>query len=242
MGECHPDAHKNGFAGSSLIDLLCSRYSAIFLLVFIVRQMYKVFFKDRTVFFRDDFAEAFRTRSGLFYKYESRENLAEVIGAFFQLSKIHNLYLFHDDIKALQKDFCSFFKTVKAAGGLVINSKGEFMVIRRNGIWDLPKGKAEKGETSSETAIREVSEECGIEKPVIHHFLLKTFHAYMLEGKAILKETDWFEMRINGDVQTKPEEKENITEISWFRPEQASVIMVNTFPLILDVLTEARII
>jgi 8-oxo-dGTP pyrophosphatase MutT (NUDIX family) len=204
--------------------------------------MYKVFFKDRIVFFRDDFPETFRTKYGLFYKYESPKNLAEIIRAFFYLEKINSLYLFHHDLQVLQKEFKTIFKPIKAAGGLVRNSKEEFMVILRNGIWDLPKGKSEKGETSRDAALREVCEECGIDKPEISGFLLKTFHAYIMDEKVILKETDWFEMRVDDDVKTTPEEKENITEIRWLKPNQISIIKKNTYPLILDVLAEAKIL
>lgn len=204
--------------------------------------MYKVFFKDRTVFFRDDFPETFRTKYGLFYKYESLSNLEEIVSAFFNLEKISTLYLFHSDLPFLYKEFSSLFKPVKAAGGLVRNSRGEFMVIFRNGIWDLPKGKEEKGESSQEAAVREVCEECGIEAPLVQSFLLKTFHAYKQDGKTFLKETDWYNMTVENDVKTKPQKKENITEIRWLKPENANLIRSNTFPLVLDVLKEAKII
>jgi len=204
--------------------------------------MYKVFFKDRIVFFRDDFPEAFRTKSGLFYKYESHEGLTEIITAFFRLEKINTLYLFHHDLQFLKKEFNSLFKSIKAAGGLVRNSKGEFMVIRRNGVWDLPKGKSEKGETPADSALREVSEECGIGTLELGSLIIKTFHAYELKGRAILKETDWFKMRVDNDIKTTPQEKENITEVRWLKPEHLSEIKSNTYPLILDVLQEDNIL
>jgi hypothetical protein len=203
--------------------------------------MYKVFFKDRTVFFSDDFPETFRTKSGLFYKYESTENLAEIIRAFFHLKKINSLYLFHNDLEVLKTEFCSLFRSIKAAGGLVRNSKGEFMVILRDGVWDLPKGKSENDETLAEAAVREVCEECGIDTPELEGFLMKTHHAYLLEGKPILKETNWFKMKVNGNVKTTPQEKENITEVRWMKPNGVSSIKLNTYPLILDVLKEAGI-
>jgi len=203
--------------------------------------MYKVFFKDRTVFFSDDFREPFRANHGLFYKYENREELSILIRAFFQLEKINALYLYHTDMEFLKKEFKSIFKPVKAAGGLVRNPRGEFMAILRNGIWDLPKGKSEKGETPGEAAIREVCEECGIDTPRINGFLVRTYHAYILEGKAILKETDWFTMGVDNDVKTVPQEQENITEIKWINPLDISEIKLNTYPLILDVLGEANI-
>jgi len=203
--------------------------------------MYKVFFKDRTVFFSDDFPETFRTKNGLFYKYESRENLTEIISAFFRLEKIDTLFLFHDDLELLRRDFSSFFKPVKAAGGLVRNTRNQFLVILRNGIWDLPKGKAEKNETSAETALREVSEECGINPPELNGFLIKTHHAYIQGGEAILKETDWFNMTVASGIKTKPQKKENITEIRWINPEESAEIKSNTFPLILEVLKAASL-
>lgn len=46
---------------------------------------------------------------------------------------------------------------------MVYNQKGEILFIKRNGRWDLPKGKAEKRETIEETAIREVEEETMVE-------------------------------------------------------------------------------
>jgi len=204
--------------------------------------MYKVFFKDRTVFFRDDFPEAFRTENGLFYKYESPENFSEIVSAFFRLERINSLYLFHNDLLFLQTEFKSLFTPIRAAGGLIRNSNNEFIVIRRNGLWDLPKGKTEKGELPQDTAVREVCEECGIDAPFVKGFLLKTFHAYMMDGKAILKETDWFDMQIDGRVKTIPQEAENITEVKWLRAEMASSIESNTYPLIIDVLKEAEIL
>jgi 8-oxo-dGTP pyrophosphatase MutT (NUDIX family) len=203
--------------------------------------MYKVFFKDRTVFFKDDFPETFRTKNGLFYKFESLEALREIVFAYFHLEKINTFYLFHHDMIILQEGFSSLFKTVRASGGLVRNSKGEFLAIYRNGVWDLPKGKAEKGETSSETAIREVSEECGIHAPELGSFLLKTYHAYLLNGKPILKETDWYNMTVDAEVNTNPQENENITEVRWINSHDISMIKSNTYPLILDVLAEAGI-
>jgi len=204
--------------------------------------MYKVFFKDRTVFLRDDFPEAFRKENGLFYKYESHENFSEIVSAFFRLERINSLYLFHNDLLFLQTEFKSLFTPIRAAGGLIRNSNNEFIVIRRNGLWDLPKGKTEKGELPQDTAVREVCEECGIDAPFVKGFLLKTFHAYMMDGKAILKETDWFDMQIDGRVKTIPQEAENITEVKWLRAEMASSIESNTYPLIIDVLKEAEIL
>ena len=51
---------------------------------------------------------------------------------------------------------------IEAAGGLVVNAAGKLLVIERLGVWDLPKGKLESGETAQVAALREIEEECGI--------------------------------------------------------------------------------
>ena len=47
---------------------------------------------------------------------------------------------------------------IKTAGGIVIRDD-KILFIYKNGRWDLPKGKLEKGNSSRETAIIEISEE-----------------------------------------------------------------------------------
>lgn len=53
---------------------------------------------------------------------------------------------------------------VLAAGVLILTRTDpvEFLLMKHPKRWDLPKGHAEKGETSLETAIREMEEETGI--------------------------------------------------------------------------------
>ena len=204
--------------------------------------MYKVFFKDRKVFLRDDFEEAFRENHGLFYRYKNTVEMKEILEAYYSLNSIQTLELFHADTDFLWKEFMSCFKYIHAAGGLVFNSKGRFLVIKRNGIWDLPKGKSEAGETSGETALREVSEECGLKFLVLKKFITRTFHTYYIKNTPIIKETEWFEMSTNGSEKTKPQIKEDITEIKWIKKSEVSIIMDNTYPSIIDVLATAGII
>ena len=63
-------------------------------------------------------------------------------------------------IRAYGEDFYqkleARYEDIKAAGGVVFNANDEVLLIYRRGKWDFPKGKAEKGETIEETALREV--------------------------------------------------------------------------------------
>ena len=83
--------------------------------------------------------------------------------------------------KNLEKDWTSFLKNLRvvpAAGGLVLNGKKQTLFIYRNNVWDLPKGRIEKGESIKTAAIREVEEECGIFNITIKQKLTTTYHIY----------------------------------------------------------------
>ena len=111
------------------------------------------------------------------------------------------------------------FKFIEAAGGYVLNNLAQSLVIYRNGLWDLPKGKVEDGENVENAAVREVMEEAGIEKtPVIEKKLLDTYHFYRwgTETEITLKKTYWFLMSYNGSsYKTKPQTEEGITQCIW---------------------------
>ncbi len=61
---------------------------------------------------------------------------------------------------------------ILAAGGLVLNEKGEVLFMFRKGKWDLPKGKLDPGETMDACALREVMEETGLVQVELKNFLL----------------------------------------------------------------------
>ena len=54
-------------------------------------------------------------------------------------------------------------KISESAGGVVLNSKGQVLVVNQNGdSWSLPKGHLDPGENELEAARREIHEESGI--------------------------------------------------------------------------------
>lgn len=102
-----------------------------------------------------------------------------------------------------------------AGGGKVYNEENKILFIYRNGFWDLPKGKIEKGESIEECAIREVEEETGITGLEIIRFLQKTYHVFRRNGEYRLKLTYWFEMTSDFDGQLIPQQEEGITKVKW---------------------------
>lgn len=196
--------------------------------------MYKVFFNDRSVFLTDDFAKNFQHRYGLFFKYTEKEDLEEIIAFYSKLTRIKSLIIFHYDIEELRETFRLCFNNIDAAGGVVRNSKGEYLFIFRRGKWDLPKGKLDEGESYQQAALREVEEETGLSNLILNKTLMSTYHTYPLEDTLVLKKTYWFEMQYTGHGAPVPQTTEDIEEVKWFKPEELFIPFQNTYPLVLD--------
>jgi len=137
-------------------------------------------------------------------------------------------------------DFCSDYTLIKAAGGLVFNSSGEVLMIFRNGVWDLPKGKLEEAESVKECAIREVEEECGVSELEIESKLSETYHTYNLNGKSILKKTYWFLMKTKSEQKLIPQKEEGITDVKWCSEDEVKNNLINSYPNIIDVFNSLK--
>ena len=124
---------------------------------------------------------------------------------------------------------------VNAAGGLVTNSRGEFLLIRRSGLWDLPKGHQEPGEAIETTALREVEEETGISGLVLGDFIKVTDHTYFRNEKWHLKHTWWYGMSVSDDPELTPQTEEGITEVRWVSKEELPELLKQTYPTIVEV-------
>ena len=133
------------------------------------------------------------------------------------------------------KFFCSSYKLIKAAGGVVYNHNNQLLMILRNGKWDLPKGKIEKGESIKACAMREVEEESGVSGLKITKRLIDTYHTYQLNGEKILKHTYWFKMKTNFNGMFIPQAEERITQVCWVNEEDIIKRLNNSFKNLTDI-------
>ena len=124
---------------------------------------------------------------------------------------------------------------VNAGGGLVTNNKGEFLLIRRSGLWDLPKGHQEPGEPIEETAVREVEEETGLKGLVLGKFIRVTDHTYFRNEKWHLKHTWWYSMTCSEGCNLVPQTEEGITEVRWVAKTELKELLQETYPTIVEV-------
>jgi 8-oxo-(d)GTP phosphatase len=182
------------------------------------QQSYKIF-TNHNFYLITDSSNQSNTDSDLISMSED-EFLSHVKSAKFESDLPGKNYLVRTSKpKKLVKSLMKEILTIKAAGGIVHNPMGEVLHILRKGKWDLPKGKKDEGENSKQTAVREVSEECGIPLPVITTKAGKTFHVFMNKSKPVLKITKWYNMTSDYTGNFTPQVEENIAEVAYKSPD-----------------------
>jgi ADP-ribose pyrophosphatase YjhB (NUDIX family) len=197
-------------------------------------QGYKIYYNNRLIILSNKIPKTFEKNSGLFYKYQDKVELLEVINAFERFLHVETLYIQHESEDELLEKVKSFYKVIEAAGGVVYNNHRQILLIFRMGKWDLPKGKVEKGEFYKQTALREVQEECGLKYLETGNHLFDTYHVYVQDNEKILKRTIWYEMFLKSDEIPVPQTSEDITEIKWFDYDNLGEVMKNTHASLKD--------
>lgn len=183
---------------------------------------------------------------------DETRNYQQIDDQFVDLKLIYNLitkqdkslnfYLPTADASATFKALCKTVKLIEAAGGLVKNEYEAYLVIFRNGKWDLPKGKLEAGEKVRVAAEREVEEECGIRIKKSGRKICKTYHMYTMHDEVILKTTHWYAMRSENQEHLTPQTEEGITKAEWLPLEQLTKVCENTYPSIIEVFNTSGLI
>ncbi len=87
--------------------------------------------------------------------------------------------------------------TEESAGGIVLNSDGEAIVVNQNNdSWSFPKGHIEPGEDRLAAARREVKEESGVSElefiKELGHYSRHRIGRNGLEDRSVLKKITWF--------------------------------------------------
>ncbi len=193
--------------------------------------MYKVFINNLSIILSSKNKSLTLENSFLLSSITLNEILKKV-------RKHKKIFLYHPKKSELLKVFKSKIKVIFASGGIVKNDKNQILFIYRRGKWDLPKGKAEKGESIKETAVREVIEETGIDKLKIDKFFSNTFHIVRNNKNYFLKETSWFLMSSNFKGKLKPQLSEGIKSVKWKTFDDAKKIKKKTYGNISIILTD----
>jgi len=154
------------------------------------------------------------------FPISGNEEMTNFVNHLFSKPPDWDICLPHPAPDQLFLDFARYFVWLDAAGGVVQDEQHRFLFIRRFGLWDLPKGKVELGESFAEAGLREVSEETGIQQLHIIDSLPDTYHIYTEKERNILKCTHWYAMKAPGNQPLIPQTKEQITEACWLSAEE----------------------
>ena len=105
-----------------------------------------------------------------------------------------------------------------AAGGLVLCG-GHALLIRKHRKWDLPKGKVKKREPAETCALREISEETGLDEnrlSIREPLSTSSYISYYSYGP-VNKTVNWFILDYAGDVSDPltPDISEDIDMCRW---------------------------
>lgn len=202
--------------------------------------MYKIYINNNPLLLTKATTASDRLRGdaeNLVGRYSGQpKSLLAYVDMLEKAKKNESVVLYSENYEKLAADFQSLYKIIEAAGGLVFNDKGQILLIFRRGFWDLPKGKVDKGESKTETALREVREETGLQELNLGERLCETWHTYRSpKNKRILKRTTWFIMQ-SDETNLSPQVEEDIEKAVWTKPEGFLKSGAKVYNSILDVL------
>ena len=202
--------------------------------------MYKVFIDHKSIFFAKKDNSLFNIENEFFLEYSSEIDLRNEFEKLKNNKEILNLIIFvNEDVEKVFNKFLANFTILDAGGGLVVNENKEYLLIFRYGKWDLPKGKAEKGEDIESTALREVEEETALKGARIVSKVPETYHYYEHKGKSIIKKTSWFSMFASSKNQNLiPQLNEDIRKVEWMTQDEVCEALKNSYRSIIELVDE----
>ena len=203
--------------------------------------MHKIYIEKRCIIICPPDEQSLSDPNAILYNIGTSVDIPALVGLFEASDTLAKVFIPTDDIEGTYRRICAEFVEVNAGGGLVSNRRGDFLLISRNGMWDLPKGHQDPGEDISVTALREVQEETGIDELALRDLICITDHCYIRDGKWHLKHTWWYDMLYTDPTDLTPQTEEDISKAAWVAKSSLPPFLLNTYPSIVEVFREARI-
>ncbi len=203
--------------------------------------MHKIYFEKRCIIICRPDEEALSDPNALQFRIGDSRDIHTLVEMVESSDSLQRVFVPTPDTYGTHSAICAEFKEVNAGGGLVSNRRGDYLLISRNGLWDLPKGHQDPGEPIEETALREVKEETGINDLKLRKLICITDHCYRRDGIWHLKHTWWYDMLYNDPTDLTPQLEEDITKAAWVAKSSLPPYLLNTYPSIAEVFREAKI-
>jgi ADP-ribose pyrophosphatase YjhB (NUDIX family) len=203
--------------------------------------MHKIYFEKRAIIICNPEDQALSDPNVILFRLGESLDIHSLVEMVEQSESLYRICIPTDDIEGTYKKVCAEFLEVNAGGGLVSNRRGDFLLISRSGLWDLPKGHQDPGEEISVTALREVQEETGIDELELRDLICITDHCYKRNGIWHLKHTWWYDMLYTNPTDLTPQREEDIAKAAWVAKSSLPPYLLNTYPSILEVFREAQV-
>lgn len=184
--------------------------------------MRTVYFENRSIVFCAPEELPKGIGSGEAVEAEGLEIIRAICGSFASGPSLQRLFIVNRDADTAFGQFCSCLNEIDAGGGVVRNGQGQYLMIFRRNLWDLPKGKREAGEEIESCALREVEEETGLHSLEIVRPICVTHHTCTFDGIFSIKHTYWYEMLHTGNEKPVPQLEEEITGVQWMSRQELS--------------------
>lgn len=201
--------------------------------------MRKIYFDRRTIIICRPEEATLSDPNAVEFHFKQPSDISALVEMFELSSTLEKIYIPSAEPEDCYKKICGEFREVNAAGGLVENRRGDYLLIKRDGLWDLPKGHQEAGEDIKVTALREVQEETGVDDLSLGELICVTDHCYKRNGIWHLKHTWWYRMYYLKPLDLTPQTEEDITKAAWVAKSSLPPFLKNTYPSIKEVFLTA---
>lgn len=201
--------------------------------------MHKIYFDRRTIIICRPEEATLSDPNSVEFHFKQPSDISALVEMFELSSTLEKIYIPSAEPEDCYKKICGEFREVNAAGGLVENRRGDYLLIKRDGLWDLPKGHQEAGEDIKVTALREVQEETGVDDLSLGDLICVTDHCYKRNGIWHLKHTWWYRMYYLKPLDLTPQTEEDITKAAWVAKSSLPPFLKNTYPSIKEVFLTA---
>ncbi len=186
--------------------------------------MYKVF-KDKSSFILEDSKVFSEIENTITVCIKDPSTVNRLIENHLLSKEEATLQILCKQATQMIEIFESNYKVKIAAGGWVYNDRTNLLMIKRLGVWDIPKGHLEEGESIEECAIREVEEETGVRNLRIDDKIGITRHIFDRDGQDGLKVTHWYKMHTDYNQNLIPQTEEGIEEVCWVESNEIDEYM-----------------
>lgn len=203
--------------------------------------MHKIYFEKRCIIICGPDDPVLSDPNALLFRIGNSSDIHTLVEMVEISDSLHRVFVPTDNIEGTYREICAEFKEVNAGGGLVSNRRGDYLLISRNGLWDLPKGHQDPGEPIEVTALREVCEETGIRDMELRELICITNHCYRRDGIWHLKHTWWYDMLHTDPTDLTPQLEEDIAKAAWVARSSLPPFLLNTYPSIAEVFREAKV-